>query len=176
MSAFTSDLLDQADTLVRIDPRRPKQANLRRAVSSAYYALFHFLIEEAVLLVVGTAYSDKSLRQLIGRAFTHTAMKDVSSEMGKGTPRDLLKPFWLLYSIPTCASLQAVASAFVDLQNERHRADYDLSQPFTQREADSLVNRARSALADWELLKRNHPEVARFYALMLLHWNGLKAR
>jgi len=36
-----ADLLDQAEQLAQLDPRRPKQANLRRSVSSAYYALFH---------------------------------------------------------------------------------------------------------------------------------------
>jgi len=35
-----ADLLDQAEHLAQLDQRRPKQASLRRAVSSAYYALF----------------------------------------------------------------------------------------------------------------------------------------
>ena len=30
------------------EPRNPKQASLRRALSTAYYALFHLLISEAV--------------------------------------------------------------------------------------------------------------------------------
>ncbi len=38
-----ADLLDQAEQLAHLDPRRRKQANLRRAISSAYYALFHLL-------------------------------------------------------------------------------------------------------------------------------------
>ena len=33
------DLLAQAVTLATIDPKKPKQANLRRAISAAYYAL-----------------------------------------------------------------------------------------------------------------------------------------
>ena len=33
------DLLAQARHLLRKEPRRPKQASLRRAVSAAYYAL-----------------------------------------------------------------------------------------------------------------------------------------
>ena len=42
-----ADLLDQAEQLAQLDPRRPKQANLRRAISSAYYALFHLLAWES---------------------------------------------------------------------------------------------------------------------------------
>ena len=55
-----SDLLDQAGVLVRLEPRKPRQASLRRAVSAAYYALFHLLSEEAANMVV----KDASLRLL----------------------------------------------------------------------------------------------------------------
>ena len=44
--AFADDLLAQAYHLARLDPE--SQANLRRAVSTGYYALFHLLIDEAV--------------------------------------------------------------------------------------------------------------------------------
>ncbi|MBS1874595.1 MAG: hypothetical protein JSU00_15375 [Acidobacteria bacterium] len=42
------DLLEQADHLARWDWKHPKQASLRRAVSTAYYAVFHMLVSEAV--------------------------------------------------------------------------------------------------------------------------------
>jgi uncharacterized protein (UPF0332 family) len=41
--AFPNDLLEQALHLANREPKRPKQASLRRAVSTAYYALFHLL-------------------------------------------------------------------------------------------------------------------------------------
>ena len=41
--SLPEDLLEQAVHLATLDARRPKQANLRRAVSTAYYALFHLL-------------------------------------------------------------------------------------------------------------------------------------
>jgi hypothetical protein len=41
--SFPNDLLEQARHLANREPRRPKQASLRRAVSTAYYALFHLL-------------------------------------------------------------------------------------------------------------------------------------
>jgi len=45
--AFAQDLLEQSSHLANREPRRPRQASLRRAVSTAYYALFHLLIQEA---------------------------------------------------------------------------------------------------------------------------------
>ena len=41
------DLFSQAETLAKLDVKKPKQANLRRAVSSTYYGVFHFLVHEA---------------------------------------------------------------------------------------------------------------------------------
>lgn len=52
------DLLAQARSLLRREPRRPKQASLRRAVSTAYYALFHLLIHEATRMLVSGAALD----------------------------------------------------------------------------------------------------------------------
>lgn len=45
---FPDDLLEQAYDLAQKEATDPKQASLRRAVSTAYYALFHLLVEEAV--------------------------------------------------------------------------------------------------------------------------------
>ena len=45
---FADDLLEQAHHLANREPEDPKQASLRRAVSTAYYGLFHLLINEAV--------------------------------------------------------------------------------------------------------------------------------
>lgn len=46
--AFPDDLLELAQDLRNLHPEGLRhQANLRRAVSTAYYALFHLLISEA---------------------------------------------------------------------------------------------------------------------------------
>ena len=36
------DLIGLAKTIADLDPKKPRQANLRRAVSTAYYAVFHY--------------------------------------------------------------------------------------------------------------------------------------
>ena len=41
------DLLVRAEHLIHKEPRRPRQASLKRAVSTSYYALFHLLVSEA---------------------------------------------------------------------------------------------------------------------------------
>jgi len=42
---LAQDLLQQADHLATYEGVNPTQAGLRRSVSTAYYALFHLLIE-----------------------------------------------------------------------------------------------------------------------------------
>ena len=73
------ELLGQATLLATKEPRRPKQASLRRAVSASYYALFHLLVDEASSRLVGGA-NRASLRTCLSRAFNHGAMKTVAKQ------------------------------------------------------------------------------------------------
>lgn len=41
--SLPNELLAQARHLATKEPRRPRDASLRRSVSAAYYALFHLL-------------------------------------------------------------------------------------------------------------------------------------
>jgi len=63
-------LLEQAQHLARREPKRPRQASLRRAISTAYYALFHLLISEAIL-----SWKRVEDRDDLARMFEHTNMK-----------------------------------------------------------------------------------------------------
>lgn len=46
---YHDELLQQAIDLVHRDLRDPTQADLRRSVSAAYYAVFHMLISETLV-------------------------------------------------------------------------------------------------------------------------------
>ncbi len=45
--ALAQDLLEQAQHLAVYEGSNPSQAALRRSISTAYYALFHLLVEDA---------------------------------------------------------------------------------------------------------------------------------
>jgi hypothetical protein len=51
------DLFAQAELLAKTDVRKPKQVNLRRAVSSAYYGLFHYLVDESCCILFGSQHT-----------------------------------------------------------------------------------------------------------------------
>jgi hypothetical protein len=75
---FPEDLLQQAYDLANKEPTDPKQASLRRAVSTAYYALFHLLIDEAV-----SKWAVERQRSTLARTFEHPKMKAVCDDVLK---------------------------------------------------------------------------------------------
>jgi hypothetical protein len=52
--ALSSDLITTARQLAHVHQRRPRQVDLRRSISSSYYALFHGLAELAAGRLVGS--------------------------------------------------------------------------------------------------------------------------
>jgi hypothetical protein len=86
-------------------------------------------------------------------------------------PRD--RPFSTLVS----RELRAVADAFIDLQEQRHVADYDLAAPtFTRQAVLVHVQRAEQAFADWEVAWRDDPLGPLFVFLLLTVDKVAKAR
>ena len=145
------DLLSQARFLAGKEPRRPSQASLRRSVSASYYALFHLLVDEAVKRMISVGGRD-DLRNCLRRAFDHGHMKRVAQQSAQGTVSPKLGPG--LNGQPLQPEIIRVATAFFDLQQLRHEADYDLSRRFTRQEVLSLVADAERAFDDWKKVRR----------------------
>lgn len=113
--------------------RRP-EADLRRGVSAAYYAVFHDLTDRAARHLIGSA--PDSARNALRRSWTHGELAGVAalvidrakalagnpaapltSEMAKGGP---------LFDIAASdADLVTALRLFSELQQKRHQADYD---------------------------------------------------
>ncbi len=68
--SLPNDLIEQARHLARREPRRPRQASLRRAVSAAYYALFHAITVRAGEMLLSGAVARKH-RPILGQMFEH---------------------------------------------------------------------------------------------------------
>ena len=107
-----TDLIETARGLVNLNQENPTQANLNRAQSTAYYAMFHALCLNCADTWVGSTESDRNQPawQQIYRAPNHkiTKSKCRNSKMSQ-FPK----------------SIQDFAGKFVDLQEKRHEADYD---------------------------------------------------
>ena len=145
------DFLVTARRLSRANPSRPRQADLKRAISTAYYALFHTLAHESADRFIGTGNNaSKQAWVQVYRALDHRFAKDAGQRAKKlGFPKEIVN----------------FADTFRDLQEERHRADYDPSARFTRGDALIAVANAEQAMADL----RNAPKQDRaaFAALVL---------
>jgi hypothetical protein len=110
---------------------------------------------------VNWKHADQHAR--LARAFDHKRMKDASmailGEIGSASSQSSL-------AFPTAAGdteqalrfrLLTVAQAFVDLQQARHRADYDLGEPFPPLDAAVDVAQARLGFVAWAEVRDEAP-------------------
>src|SRR5580704_3419445 len=135
--AYHDELLELASGLAVKDS--PTQADLRRAVSTAYYALSHLLISETTL-----NWNRPSSRNALGRMFDHGLMKRVSDRV----PDSNRMPY-AGEDAEVTSGLRFVAKSFVDLQDLRHTADYDNGAVWTFGGAAVAVARAKAAFLTW---------------------------
>ena len=159
-----NDLIEQAHHLALRDGTRPRQASLRRAVSAAYYALFHFLLDQGGRLMFPKNLPNLRLRAI--RSFNHGEMRKVCERFAKSTGiKDLT-------TNPLEIDLIDIATIFVDLQEARHRADYDLTENFGRVQVLGYVNQARQAVTKWTAVKE-FPNARVFLVALSLHnrWN-----
>ena len=118
----------------------PLQANFRRAVSAAYYALFHLLIAESTTLLVPG--SPTGLRARVARSFAHSDMKKVCERFEKP---QMSEEYRALCPQGATPQLRTIAATFRILQEVRHRADYEIGYTMSRAVALSRVEDAERA-------------------------------
>ena len=149
--ALSNDLITTARQLAHVHQRRPRQVDLRRSISTSYYALFHGLAELAAGRLVGTtsAAQKSDAWSRVYRDLNHlTAKKACSRPELQGCSQELAR---FLMAFPT-------------LQELRHQADYDPIVRFKQGEA---LSAADDADAPWQGSKPSRDEQFDFITLAL---------
>jgi len=147
---FPDDLLDQAYDLAHKEAVDPKQASLRRAISTAYYALFHLLVDEAV-----SKWAVERQRSILARTFDHGKMKGICSdvlEAAKGGGN-------------VSPELGTVSRNFIQLQQHRHTADYDNSRQWSRTDVLNVLKLATDAFEAWRAISTQ--DAAQDYLLQL---------
>lgn len=157
--AFAADLLEQAQHLARREPKRPKQASLRRSISTAYYALFHLLIAEAT-----RNWKRPAERNALGRMFDHGPMKKACEKK-----RSELNAFFKTNPHAPeldLANLFEVADTFIRMQQDRHVADYDNARKWSRTETVAKLDSVHSAFESWNQIRTSN--VAQDFLVSLL--------
>jgi uncharacterized protein (UPF0332 family) len=142
---------------------RPKQAYLRRSVSTAYYALFHYLCWETACHLLPDG--DAAERLGLVRSIDHSAFKRVCEWIAN--PKNAPPNVRLMVSaLASTEGILNVALAFPDLQQARHDADYNHMIGFSKPAAIELVDAAELAIQSMKYQKKLKRQ--KFYTLVAM--------
>jgi uncharacterized protein (UPF0332 family) len=134
-------LFDQAEKLIS---GRPRQADLRRAVSASYYAVFHAALTEAADKLVGATARKSERYGLVYRSVDHAALRRLCEELQKPVLTDRYRRFEPEGGF--APAIKSFATTILELQRKRHSADYDPLMWFSRTEARAAINSGRAAL------------------------------
>ena len=145
-----------AARLLATHPRRgrPPEANLRRAVSTAYYALFHSLAECCADTIAGRRRANRSSNAWLRvyRALDHGTAKrrcNDQEEIRKFPPE-----------------IQNFAAWFSEMQRRRHIADYAPDADFDREETTQLITETEDAIRRFDNLSTQHRRAFAVHILM----------
>lgn len=137
---LANDYLEQARHLATRERTRPKQASLRRAISVAYYALFHLLSDESSKILVRGVRNSTDLQARTARTLDHGAM----ARACRAFSANALPPA-LRFLLPLDTQLRFVADRFVRAQEKRHLADYNLQVTFNRTDTLNFIDQVEEA-------------------------------
>ncbi len=162
-----SHLLEQAERL--LEPRKSgskpalvRQVDRRRAISSAYYAVFHAILTDLADQFIGRDQRKSSCYALAYRHIDHRQLESLSHQVIKQTPEKRYLPFMPDGGFDD--SIRKFASLTIELKGDRNSADYDPSRWVGITDARLAIAQARDAISHFA----NAPDQQRCVFLTLL--------
>ena len=157
-------LFEQADRLLETLPTEsePRLTDLRRAMSAAYYAVFHFILKEGADLFFGGRSTEEYV--LAYRSVNHDWLRSLCDQLrglskAKKTPHAPGTTFF--------GDVVKFATTVAELQELRHSADYDPEFSIKVDEVRIRIDEARQAVN----LFRKATDAQRTAFLTLLFFN-----
>lgn len=192
-----SKLLEQAEALagMRAPAGRPKTTDHRRAISSAYYALFHEINLTAARHILPDGAEDEEIwgvtrwvnhgdvRAVCEAILACAVARKPLDELPKGLSQSA-EPVWRALSRSdesgtrtsnVSVQLHLVADAFVSLHIARQEADYDHSASFSKATTVGHVDASKLAI-DFLREDVNSSELSRLSTWIVARASGFKLR
>lgn len=161
-------LLQQADRLLK--PRSNKltvirQAERRRAISTAYYAVFHHVLRSVADQFVGPGERRTPLYALAYRSVDHGKLETLCNAVGRENvnPKGKYTAFFPEGGFNIV--LREYAALLIDLKEKRNLADYDPSHRVRIVDARNSIAAAREAIEKFGDAPENEKEI--FLALLI---------
>ena len=130
----------------------PLEDSLRRAVSTAYYAMFHALAASNADCLIGTPH-DRISQHAWTRAYRGLEHRDAKRNLQQDQG---------MFSQP----VRSFASTLVELQDQRHIADYDPDRSFALSSVLNWIDRAEDAINDFMLVSPNERRAVAIQSLI----------
>jgi uncharacterized protein (UPF0332 family) len=152
------DLIATARHLLTADNGNPSEADLRRAISTAYYALFHYICRECADRLVGCTAAQRSQRawRQAYRSVLHKPAKTRCQAIHRDEREKLNFP----------KDVCAFAARFQTAQEKRHRADYDSGASVTLQDAETEINEAEDVIRKMARVPAKHRKAFAVYLAM----------
>lgn len=147
---------------------KPSDAQLRRAVSTAYYAVFHKVLRSAADRFIGPGRDRSAGYGVLYRGFNHGRIRSVCESLNSPNLSKTVQE--QLGRGAVSQDMREFAGHFTVLQYKRHRADYDPSAVFGLIDSEALVDAAETAIATFDIITPD--EKADVLALMLVNPRG----
>lgn len=157
-------LFEQAEQLLGLSAsRRPRQVDLRRAISNAYYAVFHATLTAGADYAVGRGRRSSAQYGLAYRSVDHRIFRELCKEVQKTT----LTAKYLKHAPRNGfgSNIASFAQAVVELAIRRESADYDPLANFKRSDSRLAITLGRRALSRFQRASKARREA--FLSLLL---------
>ena len=142
------------------EPSDTQQVDFRRAVSAAYYAVFHLLT-----MTAAESWAVRRERRRFARLFEHSELRKASLAL-TGKLKERLGENASPDDQKTADTLRDIAKNFVALQQDRNSADYDNSRAWSYTEVENVILRAHDLYIGWNTVSKT--PLAESYLLDML--------
>lgn len=132
---------------------RPRQTDLCRAVSAAYYAMFHALAQCCADLLAGGSPSHRNPE----------AWRQTYRALEHGLARSQCDNQAAMRRFPP--EIRLFAEVFVAMQRERHHADYDPGITFSRDRVRQFIYQVEEAIAEFNAADRGQRRAFSLYVL-----------
>ena len=132
---------------------RPRQTDLCRAVSAAYYALFHALSRNCADMLAGSTRANRS----------QPAWRQTYRPLEYGLARNQCRNQAVMLRFPL--EIQWFGELFVVMQQIRHHADYDPMATFSRFLVMRQIDQAEEAIERFNSVERGQRRAFAIYVL-----------
>lgn len=145
-------LLEQAERLLK--PRGSgvliRQADRRRAISAAYYAVFHYMLTAVADQFVGREARKTARYALAYRSLDHNKLEELCKIASNEKIDKKSKYAKFIPEESFSTNIRIFASLLIDLKEKRNSADYDPLHWVKIADARNAISAARSAIEQFD--------------------------